>query len=103
MTAAQTSAAEPWQISLFRRSLKKRETMKALLDHLPPGSLVVFQEPRKLRQRAELYQASLVSGRSICIDIDDLLTADNNRQLTVALRGLLHGSRKMFFELVDYR
>lgn len=28
--------AEPWQIKLFRRSLKKRETMKALLDHLPP-------------------------------------------------------------------
>ncbi len=27
---------EPWQIKLFRRSLKKRETMKALLDHLPP-------------------------------------------------------------------
>ena len=28
--------AEPWQIQLFRRSLKKKETMKALLDHLPP-------------------------------------------------------------------
>jgi SAM-dependent methyltransferase len=27
---------EPWQIQLFRRSLKKKETMKALLDHLPP-------------------------------------------------------------------
>ena len=35
-SAAQTAAAEPWQINLFRRSLKKRETMKALLDHLPP-------------------------------------------------------------------
>jgi SAM-dependent methyltransferase len=27
---------EPWQIRLFHRSLKKKETMKALLDHLPP-------------------------------------------------------------------
>ena len=26
---------EPWQIQLFRRSLKKKETMKALLDNLP--------------------------------------------------------------------
>ena len=34
MTTASTPAAEPWQIRLFRRSLKKRETMKALLDHL---------------------------------------------------------------------
>jgi SAM-dependent methyltransferase len=36
MTTARTTAAEPWQISLFQRSLKKKETMKALLDHLPP-------------------------------------------------------------------
>jgi SAM-dependent methyltransferase len=27
---------EPWQITLFNRSLKKKETVKALLDHLPP-------------------------------------------------------------------
>ena len=27
---------EPWQIQLFRRSLKKKETVKALLEHLPP-------------------------------------------------------------------
>ena len=45
----------------------------SLLDHLPPGSLIVFQEPRKLRQRAELYQASLISGRSICFELDELL------------------------------
>jgi trans-aconitate methyltransferase len=36
MTTAPTPPVEPWQISLFRRSLKKKETMKALLDHLPP-------------------------------------------------------------------
>ena len=44
---------EPWQIKLFRRSLKKKETMKALLDHLPPveGRHV----PRaRLRHRAHL-------------------------------------------------
>ena len=35
MTTGRTPAAEPWQISLFHRSLKKKETMKALLDHLP--------------------------------------------------------------------
>jgi SAM-dependent methyltransferase len=27
---------EPWQLQLFRRSLKKRQTMDALLAHLPP-------------------------------------------------------------------
>lgn len=26
---------EPWQLQLFRRSLKKRATMRALLDHVP--------------------------------------------------------------------
>ena len=31
MTTGDSSVAEPWQIALFRRSLKKRETMKALL------------------------------------------------------------------------
>jgi SAM-dependent methyltransferase len=28
--------AEPWQLQLYRRSFKKKQTMKALLDHLPP-------------------------------------------------------------------
>jgi SAM-dependent methyltransferase len=28
--------AEPWQLQLYRRSLKKKTTVKALLDHLPP-------------------------------------------------------------------
>jgi len=32
MTTGRTPAAEPWQISLFHRSLKKKETMKALLE-----------------------------------------------------------------------
>jgi SAM-dependent methyltransferase len=36
MTSGDSAVAEPWQIALFRRSLKKKETMKALLDHLPP-------------------------------------------------------------------
>jgi transcription-repair coupling factor (superfamily II helicase) len=45
----------------------------SLLDHLPFGSIIVFQEPGRLRQRAELYQASLVSGRSICFALPDLL------------------------------
>lgn len=44
----------------------------SLLDHLPEGSLVIFQEPKLLRQRGDLYQASLVSGRSICFGINDL-------------------------------
>ena len=29
-------AAEHWQLQLYRRSLKKKATVKALLDHLPP-------------------------------------------------------------------
>jgi ubiquinone/menaquinone biosynthesis C-methylase UbiE len=28
--------SEPWQLQLYRRSLKKRATMQALLEHLPP-------------------------------------------------------------------
>ena len=38
MTAAGKTARRPspGRSALFRRSLKKRETMKALLDHLPP-------------------------------------------------------------------
>jgi SAM-dependent methyltransferase len=28
---------EPWQLQLFRRSLKKKATMQALLEHLPPS------------------------------------------------------------------
>ena len=30
------ASAEHWQLQLYRRSLKKKETVKALLDHLPP-------------------------------------------------------------------
>jgi SAM-dependent methyltransferase len=29
-------AAEHWQLQLYRRSLKKKKTVRALLDHLPP-------------------------------------------------------------------
>ena len=36
MTTAPTPAAEPWQFQLYRRSLKKKQTVKALLEHLPP-------------------------------------------------------------------
>ena len=45
----------------------------SLFDHLPEGTLAIFQEPTRLRQRAELYQASLVSGNSICFPLDELL------------------------------
>ena len=31
-----TTPAEHWQLQLYRRSLKKKTTVKALLDHLPP-------------------------------------------------------------------
>ena len=30
------TAPEHWQLQLYRRSLKKKETVKALLEHLPP-------------------------------------------------------------------
>jgi transcription-repair coupling factor (superfamily II helicase) len=45
----------------------------SLLDHLPDGALIVWQEPQKLRQHAELYRASLMSGRSICFELKQLL------------------------------
>ena len=58
-----------------------------ILDHLPDGSLIVFEEPGKLRQRAELYQASLVSGRSICFEIGELLNTCLQRFDTLQLVG----------------
>lgn len=30
------SSAQPWQLQLYSKSLKKKTTVKALLDHLPP-------------------------------------------------------------------
>ncbi|MBA3553648.1 MAG: class I SAM-dependent methyltransferase, partial [Gemmatimonadales bacterium] len=30
------AAEEHWQLQLYRRSLKKKTTVRALLDHLPP-------------------------------------------------------------------
>ncbi len=44
-----------------------------LLDHLPANTLVIFDAPARLRRRAELYEASLVSGRSISFPISSLL------------------------------
>src|SRR5579862_3593529 len=57
----------------------------SLLDHLPDGALIVFDEPAKLRQRAELYQASLVSGRSISFELNELLAACGKRFDTMQL------------------
>ncbi|MCY3023924.1 MAG: transcription-repair coupling factor [Planctomycetota bacterium] len=55
------------------------------MDHLPAGTLVVFQEPQKLRQRAELYEASLVSGRSICFTLENLLGVAKQKLDTLQL------------------
>jgi transcription-repair coupling factor (superfamily II helicase) len=44
----------------------------SLLDHLPPRTLVVWIEPPRLRERAELYAASLVSGRSLYLSYDEV-------------------------------
>ena len=60
----------------------------SLFDHLPKGALVVFQEPRLLRQRAELYEASLVSGRSLCFTLDELLAQARNQFDTLQLAGV---------------
>ncbi|MGD0093459.1 MAG: CarD family transcriptional regulator, partial [Planctomycetota bacterium] len=57
----------------------------SLLDHLPPGALLVFQEPQTLSQRAELYQASLVTGRSVCLTLQDLLGQAKSRCDTLQL------------------
>ena len=43
-----------------------------LLEHLPVGTHVVWIDPAKLAQRAELYHASLISGRSVCVTLDML-------------------------------
>jgi len=59
----------------------------SLLDHLPPGSLIVFQDPRSLRHRAELYEASLVSGRSICFNLDALLSQARKTSDTLQFAG----------------
>jgi transcription-repair coupling factor (superfamily II helicase) len=59
----------------------------SLLDHLPAGALIVFQNPKQLRQRAELYQASLVSGRSICFELDELLATSRQKFDTLQFAG----------------
>jgi len=48
----------------------RAEPSRSLLDHLPPESLVVWIEPDRLRERAELYIASLVSGRNLHFDYE---------------------------------
>ena len=57
----------------------------ALLDHLPAGTLLVLQDPHRLRQRAELYAASLVSGRSILFDLETLLARAREKFESVQL------------------
>jgi transcription-repair coupling factor (superfamily II helicase) len=44
----------------------------SLLDHLPADALIVFQEPLRVRQRAELYAASLISGKSVSFTLRHL-------------------------------
>ncbi|MBI3831414.1 MAG: transcription-repair coupling factor [Planctomycetes bacterium] len=43
-----------------------------LFDHLPPDARIVWVDPAKLAQRADLYHASLVSGRSLFVSLKDL-------------------------------
>jgi len=66
----------------------------SLFDHLPDGSLIVFEEPGKLRQRADLYQASLISGNSICFEIGELLNTCLKRFDTLQLVGEWDGGKK---------
>ncbi|MEP6688209.1 MAG: class I SAM-dependent methyltransferase, partial [Gemmatimonadales bacterium] len=35
-TNGEQAVTDPWQLQLFRRSLKKRQTVDAMLGHLPP-------------------------------------------------------------------
>jgi transcription-repair coupling factor (superfamily II helicase) len=46
------------------------ERPMSLLDHLPPESLIVWLDPGRLHERAELYMASLVSGRNLHFDYE---------------------------------
>ncbi|MCZ7645005.1 MAG: hypothetical protein M5U26_06930 [Planctomycetota bacterium] len=57
-----------------------------LLDHLPPGAAVVWEHPERLRQRAELFSASLVSGRSHCVGYETLRARAAERFDTLDLR-----------------
>src|SRR4029079_3013180 len=59
----------------------------SLLDHLPDDALIVFDEPGRLRQRAELYEASLVSGHSIQIELSTLLNQSKARFSSLQLVG----------------
>jgi len=45
----------------------------SLLDHLPDDALIVFAEPQRLRGRAELYEKSLLSGKSVSFSLKDVL------------------------------
>lgn len=59
----------------------------SLFDHLPEDALIVFQNPAALRERAELYRASLVSGRSICFNLEDLLSKARDTFDTLQFEG----------------
>ncbi|MCK6472417.1 MAG: transcription-repair coupling factor [Planctomycetes bacterium] len=56
-----------------------------LLDHLPPGTAVLWLDPKTLARRAELYAASLVSGRSLHVPFDELRARAEARFDTLAL------------------
>ena len=66
----------------------------SLLDHLPPGALLIFQEPHVLRQRAELYQASLVTGHSICLPLEELLKQARSRFDTLQLANVVSDEKE---------
>jgi len=44
----------------------------SLLDHLPPDALILWLDPVAIERRGELYAASLVSGKSLCLPVSDL-------------------------------
>ena len=59
----------------------------SVLDHLPPGTLLVWQDPARLWERSELYRASLVSGRSFSFDFESLRKDARKKFDSIEFRG----------------
>ncbi len=57
---------------LFSPKSAKSKKPSTILDHLPDDALIVWVDPTRIAKRAELFLASLVSGKSACLSVAQL-------------------------------
>jgi SAM-dependent methyltransferase len=115
--------SEPWQIQLYRRSLKKKLTVQALLDHLPPlegkrclelgcatGITSYFLRQRGGTWTSADFEAEHVESARQLLGADDVVLVNETDvpfpdaafDVVVAINFLehLHDDRRYFREMV---